>query len=167
MHILIVFKKMKISISKIIEKEKDMESLCEWIQSSGELHLISGNTSGVLTIEELHSWVNSSLQLVKIQLDEKIIGLATLSRAEAELPSGYIEICHLIINPNFRRLYYGTTIVSYLTSFAKKEGYKKVLGRVLKTNSIALAFLDSLHWKHLEENYSNDDTVVWLGKNIN
>lgn len=158
---------MKISINKIIEKEKDIESLCEWIQSSGELHLISGNTTGILTVKELRDWMNSSFQLVKIQLNEKIIGLATLSRAEAELPSEYIEICHLIIHPDFRRLYYGTTIVSYLTSFAKREGYKKVVGRVLKSNSVALAFLDSLHWKRLDENYSNNETVVWLGKNIN
>ena len=138
--------------------------ISEWISASGELPLISGNKKNHLSHLELGSWIKSSFQCVIVLHNEEIIGIATLSISEAELPSDAIEICHCIVHPKFRRLYNGSSLVINLTAFAKQNGFSRIVGRVVKTNLVGFALLKELHWRPLKTNFSNDDSVLWMEK---
>lgn len=139
--------------------------VANWITESGELPLISGSTGKELLPDELKFWFESAIQGIIVEHEGKIIGIATLTRAEAPIPQDAVELCHCIVHPNYRRLYNGSSMIILLSAFAKQNGYRKVVGRVAKSNPIGRTLLQYLHWHMLSNvNYSNEDSVIWLGK---
>jgi GNAT superfamily N-acetyltransferase len=137
--------------------------LTEWITKTGELKLISSENSSVLSTDVLHSWFINSIAGVVLCVNDLPIGVATLSKSEIGfLPSDTIECCHLVVHPQWRRLYYGTLIVSFLLSVAKKQGYKRVVGRIVPTNSVAKLLLNSLNFE-LADTYEDwiSPDFVW------
>ncbi len=143
-----------------------IKDVANWITQSGELRMISGLSCPRLSEDELEQWFQSALQAVVVVTDRKVIGIATLSRSEVDLPTASIEICHCIVHPYFRRVYNGSTLVTVLSAYAKRLGYKTVVGRVLRSNTVGFALLKSLHWNVSQKPYNNDESVIWLEKNF-
>lgn len=144
---------------------EDLPFVASWITETGELPIISGFKKNILSSNELNEWFDSAAHNIVIKHQGKIIGLATLSLSEATLPADSIEVCHTIVAPKYRRLYNGADMILHLCSIAKQIGYKKVVGRVTKSNTPGRMLLKYLRWQELvEENYSNDPTVTWFQK---
>jgi hypothetical protein len=143
-----------------------LQFLSQWITESGELPLISGNKQLYLSENELLSWIATSFQCSIVVFENEIIGFATLSNVEAEIPSNSLEICHCIIHPKYRRKYNGSALVTLLTANAKQNGFKKVVGRVISTNLVGFSLLKDLNWRPLLDNYSDESSVVWLEKSF-
>lgn len=138
-------------------------TVAQWITQTGELNLISSEKSSVLSVDVLYDWFANSIASVVLCVNNLPIGMATLSKSEISfLPSDTVECCHLVVHPQWRRLYYGSLIVSFLLSIAKKQGFKKVVGRVVPVNSVAKLLLDSLNFESVAtyEDWMSPD-FVW------
>ncbi|MBL9184070.1 MAG: GNAT family N-acetyltransferase [Verrucomicrobiaceae bacterium] len=116
---------------------------------TNEVPLISGKKDTQLAPEELARWVATSVFAVVVCVGELPIGFGSLSISEAPLVNGDVEICHLIVHPNWRRQYKGSSLVLELTRIAKSKGFKRVVGRVAPHNAIGRAILSSLRWEKL------------------
>lgn len=131
--------------------ETDKEIICSWVQTSQALECISGDYGDKLTKEILSSWIDKAEMtiVVALQSSDIPVGFCTLSKLEApHLPSSYIEICHLIVAPNFKHLFIGSRLCSKAKNIASSSGYCFVCGRVVPENKYTLA-LARLH--HFEE----------------
>lgn len=138
-------------------------NVAQWITQTGELNLISSEKSSVLSVDVLHGWFANSIAGVVLCIGDLPIGVATLCKSEISfLPPDTAECCHLVVHPQWRRLYYGTSIVCLLLSIAKKQGYKRVVGRIVPTNSVAKLLLDSLNFESVAtyEDWMSPD-FVW------
>lgn len=145
---------------------EEIQSLSRWITKTGELEKISGELGTVLRANILEAWLDESIVNCFLQTEHgKIIGMATLSVKEADLPDGYVEVCHCIIHPSHRRIYNGLNIVSSLMREAKIRGYQGVVGRVAVDNRPGKSLLKYLNWT-LWEGYRFDQTknVKWFTK---
>lgn len=125
------------------------EQLSAWISTTEELPLISGNEGTHLAPAEFAKWVATSVFAVVVFVGEMPIGFGSLSTSEAPLSTGDVEICHLIVHPDWRRQYKGSSLVLELTRIAKSNGFRRVVGRVAPHNAIGRAILSSLRWEKL------------------
>lgn len=161
-------------------EEIDASSICQWIKETTqqELSYISKEAPGRLSAELLNQWAEApsgGYVLIKKNLQQEhgfdLIGFATLSRTEANLPEGHIEICHLIINPDFRQQYWGTRFVRYLTEAAFSRGYVSVVARVEPRNQIGLKLFRKPDLSFLKEGNQLlsgtklDSRFVWFERN--
>lgn len=98
--------------------------------------------------------------------DDQPVAFATLSRNEADLPPGSVELCHLIVRPDMRRQYRGSHLVLALTHAARQLGYDRLFGRVVPSNAVAHPLLTSLRWGVLANRETPASTFVWYSKTI-
>ncbi|MBK8564449.1 MAG: GNAT family N-acetyltransferase [Saprospiraceae bacterium] len=146
-------------------KGHDFDHVAKWITNSGELPLISSAKECFLAPNEIMTWLNDAFEYAVVSFGDEIVGIATLTTKEADIPNDSIEICHCIVQPIYRRLYNGSKIILELTACAKKAGYRKVVGRVAVANRVGYQFLEFQNWKETpDSNYSNDTSVIWLEK---
>lgn len=141
----------------------DKDYLIQWISDTGELPQISGIKTTQLTLEELDSWIETSDSCAVITHDSNVVGIATLSTNEAELPEKGIELCHCIVRPTYRRIYKGTSLLLKLIDIARQDGYQKIYGRVCAHNNAGHGLIRSLGFI-VTNNISDDPTVVWYEK---
>lgn len=150
-------------------EQPEYSAVANWISASKDLPIISGIKSFELYPEDLEHWFLSSFTAIVVREDDYIIGLATLSNSEAALKDDTLEICHLIVHQDYRRLYNGSSMVLQLSSFAKSK-YKQckyIVARVVKTNTIAQEMFHFLKWTEMESNLpNNDNDVIWYQKKI-
>ncbi|MFW5804580.1 MAG: GNAT family N-acetyltransferase [bacterium] len=145
----------------------DLIETTNWLTSTKELSLISDIKNNMITPEELNNWFINSKKGVVTKHNDKIIGIATLTNKEANLPDKTMEICHLIVKPDYRRYYNGSQMVLKLMSFAKEKEYNKVIGRVVKQNYIGKSLLEFLHWHHTENGmYDSNIDFHWFEKKL-
>lgn len=129
---------------------RQVNDLRTWISGTGELHLISGEKGPLLDEPTLTHWIRSSASSHALVNGREVIGLATLSTSEVGgMPPDTIECCHLIVHPKHRRKYCGTLLLAHLSARAKELGYRRIVGRVVRSNSVGRDLLRSLGWHGL------------------
>lgn len=120
---------------------RDIEAVCSWVPSRELLHLVSGDDGDRLTPNILQAWIQKACAAFVVASPEhsSIMGFCTLSADELHgIPTSYIELCHLIINPMFRYFFVGPRLCQHTKQFAAMIGKRYLLGRVLPSNRYAL-----------------------------
>ena len=122
--------------------DTDIPVICSWVRTRQVLQLVSGDAADFLTPALLSGWL-ARAQIAIVVADEvanQPAGFCTLSCLEVpHLPASYVEICHLIVAPEFRHLFIGSRLVRAAKSLAHDFGYRFVCCRVTPTNKWALA----------------------------
>lgn len=150
---------LKYKISDLTEQE--LKGLCDWISHSGDLPMISSLKKSDLLIEELTEWINSSKAYAVIKDDGLIVGFGTMTQAEeSSLGKRDVEMCHLIIHPDYRLKYNGSNLLLSLIEEAENHNYERIVGRVNKQNAQGQRLMMHLKWS-LIENLSGDNSVNW------
>ena len=107
-------------------RSTDIETLSKWISNTGDVALISDLQSNVLTTDELERWLEACVVSTIVRAGKHPIGFATLSTEEAPLPSGTAEICHVIVDPQWRHQFNGSHLVLDLQCRARTMGFINV-----------------------------------------
>lgn len=119
----------------------DALKICSWVTNRAELKMVSGDVAEGLTQEILRSWLAkaiTSLVVVDGRTREPI-GFCTLSRCEVPgLPPDYIEMCHVLVDPQQKYVFIVSRLINYGTSWARGLGYRFGCARVLPYNRWAL-----------------------------
>jgi ribosomal protein S18 acetylase RimI-like enzyme len=140
----------------------DIESLARWISESGEAPTISALETCEVRPSDVAGWLKSSLEGFIIRVNEEPVALGTLSTSEAPLPAGTVEVCHVIVRPDWRRRFKGTQLVTELMARARGLGFRWVVGRVVPSNGPSHGFLQWLDWRPTKPILTADDPrFVW------
>lgn len=133
----------------------DYDLICDWVNRRRELGLIGSEDSPALTPEILHRWVATAVCAVLFEVGGIPVAFGTGSRSEGALPEDTVEICHFIVAPPSRRLYFGSTFLRVL-AFILQHGYgfTTVVARVVPTNVPALSNLLYLRWREITDAHS-------------
>ncbi|MBF0208225.1 MAG: GNAT family N-acetyltransferase [Oligoflexia bacterium] len=145
---------------------KQLVNCADWISKTKELPNISSSKEMNLSSKELEYWFDSALQGITIQLKGEIIGIATASVQEADLPERMFELCHCIVKPEYRLLYNGSVMLEKLCEYAKENGFSQVVGRVEKSNNLGKKLLNSLNFYVAKKNFSHQDSIIWYQKKL-
>jgi ribosomal protein S18 acetylase RimI-like enzyme len=122
--------------------DKDTREICSWVTTREALQLVSGNTADYLTPIILEQWASDACKclVVSDQVTDRAVGFCTLSNNELpNLPENYIELCHLIVNPQYRYLFIASRLCRTAKTVASDFGFKFLCGRVKPTNRYTLA----------------------------
>lgn len=133
-------------------RNDEKHRICSWVPTRRSLQLVSGDDGDQLTISILNRWLKmSSASFVVLRSPQNVpVAFCTLSRSELPgIPEPYIEICHLVVDPTFRRLSIGSHIVKAAVEFAAQSGYSYVCGRVVRSNSYAIRLANYLHAENI------------------
>jgi len=134
--------------------EDDAEAICAWVNANNELPLISGDT-GALRPKLLDRWVEEADGSYVLVLAGMPVAFATASEGEWRFPKGLIELCHLIVAPEYRRLYHGSFLCQCIAKSILLDGRARgVAGRVVLENDPALSLMKYLRWKEVTDKYA-------------
>jgi hypothetical protein len=139
-------------------RESDADDVCSWVRTRAALTLVSGDSGECLTLSILARWIaDAQVSLVvERELDGVPLGFCTFSDGELpSLPPEYVEMCHLIINPEFRNLFIGSRLCVRGKSLARSLGFRFLCGRIVPRNRYTLA----LARLHRFEDFTNKE--VW------
>lgn len=142
----------------------DAKTICSWVNENRELSLISGET-GILGSESLARWLEHSVDSYVLVLAGIPVAFATASNSEWQLPDGFIELCHLIVAPQYRSLYHGSFLCQCIAkSILLGDGVNEVVGRVVPDNLPALYLMKYLRWKEVTNDYdwSKETGFQWF-----
>ena len=140
---------------------EDILPICSWVKNSRELADISSDNSDYLTEEILNQWRIDSIAAVVLEQSNEPTAFCTLSTKEYDLPSDWVEVCHLVINPSHRRKYYATTLLNYLRLIAAQLDYQQLVGRIVRDNIPALKLADYVRWNEIECQSNFDPAFRW------
>jgi hypothetical protein len=130
----------RITIREIMPCEKEV--LLSWVRSRSAMKLVSSDKSDCLTIEILDTWLAHSKHnfLAFDTISHRPVGFCTLSAEEIpQIPNGYIELCHLVVDPRKMYFFVGALLCKEAKRVASKMGYKAICGRVVPSNRYGLA----------------------------
>ena len=141
----------------------DVPSVCSWVPTSDELTKISGDTGHCLTEDILQRWCDDSIIPIVLQSVSEPVVFCTLSIQEYDLPKGTVEVCHFVTAPTQRRKYFATVLLNYLRLIAAQYNYKKMVGRIVRSNTVALKLTEYIRWAEIN-NLSNiyDPEFRWF-----
>lgn len=128
-------------------QDSDRLKICSWVPTRQALDLVSGDTSARLTLGILSRWEATAVSSLVVgdACDNNLLGFCTLSTTEVpRLPTDYVELCHLIVQPGRTNLLIGSRLVSAARVKAYQMGYRFGCGRVTPMNRYGLA-LARLH----------------------
>ena len=120
---------------------QDIPAICSWVHNRRLLQLVSSDDADFLTESILSDWLDHAVDIVIIAdiLTGEPVGFCTLSSTEVEdSPPGFVEICHLIVNPRFRYLFIGPRICKAAKKLAKRLGFQELFGRVVPQHRFGL-----------------------------
>ena len=123
---------------------RDSATVCSWVTTAETLRLVSSDTSDRLTPQLLQSWLAIARcgLVVSEYLSDKPVGFCTLTRLElANISSGYIELCHLIVDPAYKYVFVGSRLVRAAEVMAREFGYQFLFGRVVPVNRWGLVLV--------------------------
>jgi len=129
-----------ITIREILPFDKGV--ICSWVRSRSALRLVASDDSDWLTLEILNIWLTHSKHhlLAYDTIKHRPVGFCTLSTEEiSHIPIGYIEICHLIVDPRWRYFSVGALLCKAAKRIATQMGYITICGRVVPSNLYGLA----------------------------
>lgn len=150
----------KITVGK--PTDTDIAHLAMWMTDSGEAPLISDLKSALVQSEDIRQWLDDSDECRVVISEGSPIGFGTLSVAEADLPPDCIEVCHVIIHPEWRRRFKGSQLVLELMDTARRKGYLRTVGRVVPKNAASHGFLAWLGWQpDSHSQVQNSNSFVW------
>ncbi len=95
----------------------------------------------------LDSWIEKSIEcfVVARESDNEAVGFCTMSISEVcDIPSYYIEQCHLVVDPQHNYFRIGARLCRAAAQAASRRGYKFGCARIVPTNLYALALARSL-----------------------
>ena len=130
----------RITIREIMPCDKEI--LLSWVRSRSAMKLVSSDKSDCLTIEILDTWLIHSKHnfLAYDTVNHRPVGFCTLSTEEnAQIPTGYIELCHLIVDPRKMYFFVGALLCKDAKRVSSQMGYKAIYGRVVPSNRYGLA----------------------------
>lgn len=123
-------------------EECDYAKICSWVTTRNRLELVCSDLGDHLTPEILATWNHAALSTIVIldQETQEAAGFCTLtSRESAHMPSSYIELCHLVVDPHKAYLSIGSKLCCAAKQQARAYGYRYVLGRVVPRNRFGIA----------------------------
>lgn len=131
-------------------RPEDAELVCQWANEGDELELIASEAEDRLVPGIIDRWIAASTRTFVLELKGQPVAFATASTKEAPLPSGTVEICHLIVSPEHRRRYHGSFFCRWIARIlVEGDGFRIVVGRVVPRNAAGLALMAYLRWKEL------------------
>jgi len=119
--------------------------ICSWVQSPEELRLISSDVGDRLDPTMLNKWRSQSIDSIVLRDMKQPAALCMLSTYD-NMPRGFVELCHFIVSPNYRRKYFGATLVYFAIVLADIRGYDGMLSRITQDNSAAVALANYTYW---------------------
>lgn len=144
--------------------EKNKKKIYSWVSDTDTLKNISGIHQEKLTEKILFDWIKKSKEVLFLFNKKELAGFATLSEKEwTRIPKGWIELCHLIVDPNSRRRNLGSVLFDSACSIADASGYTHVCGRIEKENYHAVKFVRSLRLKEMNK---KDPNCRWFMKKL-
>ena len=149
---------------------RDAGTVCSWVTNQEMLSMVSGDIGNGLDVDILERWVETAFHkkaFVVFDVDtDKIVGFCTVSIKELPtIQRGYIELCHLIVNPEycFSRYEIGLQLTSEAEYYAETFGFKYIIGRVVPSNNYANRLAKKSHWDFYEDN-SLPESFNWYRK---
>lgn len=143
-------------------EERDTYRICSWITNRSELQMVSGDDGDCLTPRILRSWLaqaTASLVLIDEVVNQPV-GFCTISRGEiAGLPPDYIEMCHLLVNPEYKYAFVTSRLLDAAKNLARGLGYRFGCARIVPTNRWAL----SLARYHRGEEFTDREAWTFPG----
>jgi len=137
---------MELSLSIRKFDKEDIPEVSSWVASAQDLRFISEDRGPKLDAAILDKWCSSSIEAFVFSRADKPVGFCTLSCSETNLPNEYVELCHLIVSPTYRRKYFGTTLVYLMRILAGMHEYRYLLSRIVPDNHVALSFAAYVRW---------------------
>jgi [ribosomal protein S18]-alanine N-acetyltransferase len=140
------------------------------------LSLQSGHLGAILEIENqsfLKPWSRGMFErelslpisnFYTVYLGEAIIGYGGFWRVEDEA-----HLVNLAVHPKYRTKGYGRKILDFLTAVMAKQGLKKILLEVRKSNHMALGLYGSCGFKAVglrEKYYDNSEDALLMEKSL-
>lgn len=132
--------------------EKDIADICSWAPTRQTLQRVSSDAAECLSPDIFVRWLHKARTALLIY-DTKPQAFCTLSEQEVpNLPESYIELCHLIVDPNNDFYRNGNLIMHFGVSTARNLGYKQVCGRVEPNNAYGLSLARKNFWEEFTGN---------------
>lgn len=129
--------------------QNDLSFVANWISETNELPFISSYSKGNITPLEFTRWVDEAAEAIVARHRSEAVAFATLTNREVECGESTYELCHLIVHPEHRRRYHASHLVLEICNRARSLGIKRLIGRVVETNVIGLAVINSLRWNEI------------------
>ena len=145
-------------VAKVVKFESShMGEICSWVKDQETLQLISGDKADQLTPEILAGWITSAVGGYSLIYRGELVGFATISYNEWTFPEKNCEICHLIINPEFRRMGFGTMLVHALALEISRNGFNWSVARIVPDNIPAKGLIKKANWNEVNADWINRD----------
>ncbi|MDI9312724.1 MAG: GNAT family N-acetyltransferase [Limnohabitans sp.] len=147
----------------------DIEFICSWVRTQRMLSMVSGDIGCGLSPKILKKWIEDSIcTIVIIDSNNYPIGFCTLTTKELPtLKQKHVELCHLIVNPNYYPKY---DIAKQLCYQAIKKGnnfgFSFIVGRVVPINEFGNILAEKLNWNELFEPLVYPVNFNWYIKNL-
>lgn len=148
---------MPLPITIDVFRHSDISEICSWVLTAEQLRMVSDDVAGGLRGDILLKWASRSTHAVTMRYKGEAVGFCTLTDAEYDYPRGHVEVCHLVVDPKYRRRYFGTTLLNYMRILSAHCGYKVLHGRVVPSNAGSLAFTEYVHWQPSHFSFLDDD----------
>lgn len=149
--------------------QSDIEIICSWVKTQRMLSMVSGDIGNGLSPNILIKWIDSSIcTVVIVDNDDYPLGFCTLTTKE--LPSlkyKHVELCHLIINPNYYPKYDIAKQLCYMAiKTGNNLGFSFIVGRVVPENKFGIILAEKTKWNKLFEPLSYPNNFNWYIKNL-
>lgn len=148
----------------------DFNQICSWIQNPNILSLVSGDKGDKLTIDILTKWIDTAIRTIVItDKNNNPIGFCTITINELEIiKNKYIELCHLIINPDYKnKLEVGEMLSNSACDYSNTLGFDYIIGRVMPSNRFGNFLAKNNNWKALNKQLTAPAYFNWYIKKLN
>lgn len=119
----------------------DTDAVCRWISNRRLLQLVSSDDADSLTPVILGSWTGRALLSIVIadHTTDEPRGFCTITADEVhQSPAGFVELCHLLVDPRYRYLFVGPRICQAGKLAAQRLGFNELYGRVVSQHRFGM-----------------------------
>lgn len=134
--------------------DDDIEIICSWVINQRMLTMISGDIGNGLSPNILRKWINSSIRTIVVADYETNtpLGFCTLTSNELlNIKPFHVELCHLVVNPNYPKYYIGVELCTSAIEIASTFGFKFIICRISPTNLYGISLANSQNCKEITE----------------
>lgn len=144
-------------------QESHTGTVCSWATTREELRMIASEPEDRLTPELIAAWSQRSIESLVFLRAGLPVGFCTLSTDEAPHRMGAVEMCHLVIAPEWRRRYFATTFVNMIRLYSAERHFEELFARVVPANTSGMALSQYVRWMPRDADALGlDDQFNWF-----
>jgi GNAT superfamily N-acetyltransferase len=143
--------------------------LSEWISATNDQAAIASEPDLPIRPCVIHRWMEHSNSFCIAMDGCNPVGFVTATESESNLPSGTIELCHLIVKPSQRRAGIATQLISTQLDHLGRAGFQRVIGRIVANNNGSISLTRYLRWKPVSDKLllrRLDPEFIWMQRNL-